>query len=173
MQSSVGGLARELAAIRTGRANPAIVENIIVDYHGVPVPLHQIASISTPEANLIIIQPWERGSLRSIEKAVLKSDVGINPLNDGNIIRMVIPPLSEERRTELAKLVSKKVEDRRVVLRNIRRDCIGKLRQMEKNKELSQDELKSAIKQVDDISDSFVDKATEIGQEKETEIREI
>jgi len=173
MQKAVDGLGRELAAIRTGRANPAIVENIIVDYHGVPVPLHQIASISTPEANLIIIQPWERGSLRSIEKAVLKSSVGINPLNDGTVIRMVIPPLSEERRTELAKLVSKKVEERRVVLRNIRRDCIGRLREMEKNKEISQDELKNATKQVDDICDSFVDEATEIGQQKEKEIREI
>lgn len=173
MQKAVDGLGRELAAIRTGRANPAIVENIIVDYHGVPVPLHQIASISTPDANLITIQPWERGSLRSIEKAVLKSNVGINPLNDGAVIRMVIPPLTEERRTELAKLVSKKVEERRVMLRNIRRDCIGGLREMEKNKEISQDELKKATKQVDGTCDSLVGEANEIGQHKEKEIREI
>ncbi|HUS03935.1 MAG TPA: ribosome recycling factor [Dehalococcoidia bacterium] len=173
MQEAVDGLSRELAAIRTGRANPAIVENIMVDYHGMPVPIHQIAAISTPEANLIIIQPWERSSLRSIEKAILKSNVGINPLSDANVIRMVIPPLSEERRLELAKLVSKKVEERRVVLRNIRRDCIGKLRGMEKDKEISQDELKTATKQVDEISDSFVAKATEIGQNKEKEVKEI
>ncbi len=173
MQKTVDGLGRELDAIRTGRANPAIVENIMVDYHGVPVQLHQIAAISTPEANLIVIQPWERSSLRSVEKAVLKSDIGINPVNDGSVIRMVIPPLSEERRIELAKVVSKKVEERRVVLRNTRRDFIGKLRDMEKSKEISQDELKSAVKRVDEINDSFVDKATEVGQKKEKEIREI
>ncbi len=173
MQKAVDGLGRELAAIRTGRANPAVVENIVVDYHGVSVPIKQIAAISTPEVNLIVIQPWERSSLRSVEKAVLKSDISINPLNDGSVIRVIIPPLSEERRIELAKIVSKKVEERRVVLRNIRRDFIGKLRDMEKSKEISQDELKGAAKHIDEISDGFVDRATEIGQKKEKEIREI
>lgn len=172
MQKAVDGLARELAIIRTGRANPAIVENIMVDYHGALIPVHQIATISAPEANLIVIQPWDRTSLRNIEKAILKADIGLNPLNDGNIIRVVIPPLSEERRIKLAKSVSKRVEERRVVLRNIRRDSITKLRQMEKNKEISQDELEDSIKQVDKISESFIDKANEIGQKKGKEIRE-
>ncbi len=173
MQRAVDGLVRELAAIRTGRATPTLVENIMVDYHGAFTPLRQTASISIPEANLIIIQPWERTSLHNIEKAILKADIGINPLNDGNVIRVIIPSLNEERRTELAKLVSKRVEERRVVLRNIRRDSIEKLREMEKNKELSQDELKSSIKQVDAISDSFIDEVKRIGQDKEKEMREV
>jgi ribosome recycling factor len=173
MRKAIDGLTRELATIRTGRATPALVENIMVDYHGVSTPLRQTASISIPEANLIIIQPWEHTLLRNIERAILKADIGINPLNDGNVIRVIIPPLSEERRIELAKLVSKRVEERRVMLRNIRRDSIEKLREMEKNKEISQDELKSAIKQVDAISDSFIDEANKIGQDKEREIQEV
>ena len=172
MQKAVAGLARELVIIRTGRANPAIVENIMVDYHGALIPIHQIATISAPEANLIVIQPWDRTSLRNIEKAILKADIGLNPLNDSNVIRVVIPPLSEERRIKLAKLVSKRIEERRVVLRNIRRDSIAKLRQMEKSKEISQDKLEDSIKQVDKISESFINKANEIGQKKEKEIRE-
>ena len=173
MQKVVDGLARELATIRTGRASPALVDNIMADYHGIPTPLRQIATISVPEANLIIIQPWERTSLRSIEKAILKADIGLNPLNDGNVIRLVIPPLSEERRIELAKLVSKRVEERRVMLRNIRRDCMGKLREMKRDKEVSQDELENASRQIDEITGSFIDKVSQIGQEKEKEIKEI
>ena len=172
MQKAVDGLARELATIRTGRTAPTLVENITVDYHGALIPIHQIATISVPEANLIVIQPWDRTSLRNIEKAILKADIGLNPLNAGDIIRVVIPPLSEERRIKLAKSVSKRVEERRVVLRNIRRDGIAKLRQMEKNKEISQDELEDFIKQIDRISESFIDKANIIGQKKEKEIRE-
>ncbi|MBN2186132.1 MAG: ribosome recycling factor [Dehalococcoidia bacterium] len=173
MQKAVDGLAKELATIRTGRATPALVENIMVDYHGIATPLCQIATISIPEANLIIIQPWDRTSLRSIDKAILKADIGLNPLNDGNIIRVLIPLLSEERRVELAKLVSKRVEERRVVVRNIRRDCIGKLRGIEKNKQMSQDELENAITQVDEVTSDFVDKVSQIGQSKEKEIREV
>jgi ribosome recycling factor len=173
MQKASDGLARELATIRSGRASPALVETILVDYQGAAAPIRQIASISIPEANLIVIQPWDRTSLRNIEKAILRANIGLNPSNDGNVVRIVIPPLSEERRIELAKLVSKRVEERRVVLRNIRRDSIGKLRQMEKSKQISQDELTNAIKKVDEISDSFIDKVNEIGHSKEKEIREL
>lgn len=173
MEKAVEGLARDLAGIRTGRATPALVENIMVDYQGALVPLRQLASISAPEANLIVIQPWDRGSLRSIEKAILKSDIGLSPVNDGNIIRVVIPPLSEERRVELARLVSKRVEERRVILRNIRRDSVEKLRAKEKEKEISQDQLKSAMTRIQEITDDFISKATKIGQDKEKEIREI
>ena len=173
MQKAVDGLIRELAIIRTGRAAPALVENIMVDYHGAPIPLCQLASISAPEANLIVIQPWDHTLAASIRKAILKSDIGLNPLADGNIIRIAIPSLSEERRIELAKLVSKRVEERRVTLRNIRRDGISKLREMEKNKEISQDELKTAMKRVQEISDDFVDEVNKIGQDKEKEIKEI
>jgi ribosome recycling factor len=173
MQKAVEGLARELATIRTGRATPALVENIMVDYHGAFTPLRQLASIATPEANLIVIQPWDRASLRGIDRAILKSDIGLSPANDGNIIRVVIPPLSEERRTELAKLVSKRVEERRIVLRNIRRDGVEKLRGMEKEKEISQDQLKNAITQVQEITDDFTSKVNKVGQDKEKEIKEV
>jgi ribosome recycling factor len=173
MQKVIDGLVAELAVIRTGRATPALVDSIMVDYHGIPTPLRQIATISIPEASLIIIQPWDRASLRSAERAILKADIGLNPLNDGNVIRVVIPPLSEERRVELAKLVSKRVEERRVMLRNVRRDCIGKLKEMERNKEMSQDELENAITQVDELSGNFMDKVNRIEQDKEKEIKEV
>ena len=173
MQKAADGLARELVTIRTGRATPALLDNIMVDYHGAVTPLRQIASIFAPEANLITVQPWDRTLLRDIERAILKADIGLNPLNDGTIIRVIIPPLSEERRTELARLVSKRVEERRVVVRNIRRDAIGKLREMEKNKEISQDQLQINTKQIDKLTDGFIEKVNEIGQNKEKEIKEV
>ncbi|MFO7774056.1 MAG: ribosome recycling factor [Dehalococcoidia bacterium] len=173
MQKAVDGLGRELAAIRAGRASPALLENITVDYHGSPVPLYQLATMSVPEANLIIIQPWDRASLRDIDKAILAANIGLNPANDGNIIRVVIPPLSEERRDELVKLVSKRVEERRIAIRNIRRDGIEKLREMEKNKEISQDELKNNTKKIDQLTEACVDKVSELGKNKEREIREL
>ena len=173
MQKAIDGLARELAAIRAGRATPALLDNIVVDYHGSPVPLYQLATMSVPEANLIIIQPWDRTSLRDIERAILTANIGLNPMNDGNVIRVVIPPLSEERRNELVKLVSKRVEERRIAIRNIRRDGIEKLRSMEKNKEISEDELKNYTKKIDQLTEACVDKVSELGQSKEREIREI
>jgi len=173
MQKAIDGLAKELAAIRVGRATPALLDNIMVDYHGTSTPLRQIASMSIPEANLIVIQPWDRASLRDIERAILTADIGLNPANDGNVIRVVIPPLSEERREELAKLVSKRVEERRIAIRNIRRDGIEKLRELEKNREISQDELKNNAKKIDQLTEAFVDRVTELGQSKEREIREI
>ena len=173
MQKAIDGLARELAAIRAGRATPALLDNIVVDYHGSPVPLYQLATMSVPEDNLIIIQPWDRTSLRDIERAILTANIGLNPMNDGNVIRVVIPPLSEERRNELVKLVSKRVEERRIAIRNIRRDGIEKLRSMEKNKEISEDELKNNTKKIDQLTEACVDRVSELGQSKEKEIREI
>ena len=173
MQKAIDGLARELAAIRAGRATPALLDNIVVDYHGSPVPLYQLATMSIPEANLIIIQPWDRTSLRDIERAILTANIGLNPMNDGNVIRVVIPPLSEERRNELIKLVSKRVEERRIAIRNIRRDGIEKLRSMEKNKEISEDELKNNTKKIDQLTEACVDRVSELGQSKERDIRKI
>ena len=173
MQKAVDGLAKELAAIRAGRATPSLLDNIVVDYHGSSVPLYQLATMSIPEANLIIIQPWDRTSLRDIERAILTANIGLNPMNDGNMIRVVIPPLSEERRNELVKLVSKRVEERRIAIRNVRRDGIERLREMEKNKEISQDELKHNTKKIDQLTEAFVGKVNESGQNKEREIREI
>jgi len=173
MQKAVDGLAKELAAIRAGRATPALVEGITVDYQGATLPLYQLATISIPEANVIVIQPWDRTCLREIERAILTANLGFNPANDGNVIRVIVPPLSEERRKELVKFVSKKVEERRVAIRNIRRDGIEKLREMERNKEISQDELKNSLKKVDLLTEAFVAKAGELGQNKEKEILEI
>ncbi len=173
MQKATEGLAKELAAIRAGRATPALLDGVIVDYHGTPTPLRQLATMSIPEANLILIQPWDRTSLRDIERAILTANLGLNPANDGNVIRVVIPPLSEERRRELVKFVSKIVEDRRVAIRNIRRDGIEKLRQMAKNKEISEDELKLSTKKIDQLTEVYIDKATELGQAKEREILEV
>jgi len=173
MQKAVDGLARELATIRAGRATTALLDNIMVDYQGTSVPLYQLATMSIPEANLIIIQPWDRTSLRDIERAILTANVGLNPANDGNLIRVIIPPLNEERRKELVKVVSRKVEERRIAIRNIRRDGIEKLREMEKNKEISEDELKNNTKKIDQLTEACVDKVSELGQSKEREIREI
>jgi len=173
MQKAVDGMAKEFATIRAGRATPALLDNIVVDYQGTTMPLYQLATLSVPEANLIIIQPWDRTSLRDIERAILTANIGLNPANDGNIIRVIIPPLSEERRKELVKFVSKKVEERRIAIRNIRRDGIEKLREMAKNKEISEDELKNNTKKIDQLTEVCVDRVTELGQRKEDEIREI
>lgn len=173
MQKTIDGLARELATIRAGRATPALLDSIVVDYHGSPVPLNQLGTMSTPEANLIVIQPWDRTSLRDIERAILAANIGLNPANDGNLIRVVIPPLSEERRHELVKLVSKRVEERRIAVRNIRRDGIEKLREMEKDKQISQDELKNNTKKIDQLTEACIDKVSELGQSKEREMQEI
>jgi len=173
MQKAIDGLAKELATIRAGRATPALLDNIIVDYQGTSAPLYQLATMSIPEANLIIIQPWDRKSLRDIERAILTANIGLNPANDGNVIRVVIPPLSEERRKELVKLVSRKVEERRIAIRNIRREGIEKLRGMEKNKEISEDELKNNTKKIDQLTEACVDRVSELGRSKEREIQEI
>jgi len=173
MQKCVDGLTYELAAIRTGRASPALVEGVLVEYHGTNLPLKQLANIAVPEPALITIQPWDRSSLRAVEKGLLKANLGLNPSNDGSIIRLAIPPLSEERRSELAKLVSKRVEERKVALRNIRRDYVAKLKEMEKEKHISQDETVSTLKKVDEVTEAFILKAVETGHAKEKEIKEL
>ena len=173
MQKAVDALARELAAIRTGRATPALVEHIRADYHGVPTPVNQIASISVPEAKMILIQPWDRSSIRSIEKAILTSDLGLNPTSDSNVIRIVIPPLTEERRKDLIRVVHKRLEEAKITLRNLRREGIEKLRQAEKNREISQDQNTRASEQLQRLTDNFVERVNHIGQDKETEIMEV
>jgi len=173
MQKAVDALARELAAIRTGRATPALVEHIRVDYHGVPTPVNQIASISVPEAKMIVIQPWDRSSIRSIEKAILTSDLGLNPTSDSNVIRIVIPPLTEERRKDLIRVVHKRLEEAKITLRNLRREGIEKVRQAEKNREISQDQNTRASEQLQKLTDNFVERVNHIGQDKETEIIEV
>ena len=173
MQKAVEALTRDLAAIRTGRASPALVEHIKADYHGVLTPINQMASISIPDAKMILIQPWDSSSIRSIEKAVLTSDLGLNPISDSRVLRIPIPPLTEERRKELTRAVHKRLEDARIALRNLRREGIEKLRQSEKEKRISQDQCARASEQLQRLTDNFVDKVNNIGQTKETEIMEV
>ena len=173
MQKSINAFTHELSTIRTGRASPAIVENIKADYHGIPTPLNQMASISIPEAKMIVIQPWDKSMIRNIEKAILKSEIGLNPMNDGNLIRIVIPAITEERRKELIKLVHKRLEDTKVALRNIRRDGLESLRKAEKEKEISQDEFTRTSDKLQKLIDSYTEKAETIGKTKEEEILEI
>jgi len=173
MATSVQVLKRELAAVRTGRATPALVEHIIVEYAGVPTPLNQLASISVPGAKYLVIQPWDRGSIQSIEKAILRSDLGLTPTSDGSIIRLNIPPLSEERRQELIRLVHRKVEEGRIAIRNLRRDAMEELKQLEKNREISQDELKRALGKLQKLTDTFIANAGQVGQDKEAELMEV
>jgi len=173
MEMTVSGLAKQLVTIRTGRATPALVENIVVEYHGTIVPLQQIASISVSEANLIVIRPWDRTSIRAIEKGIIKADIGLNPSNDGTVVRIIIPHLSSERRIELAKLVAKRVEERRIAIRNERRTAITKLREQEKIKEISQDQLKHYSKNIDDLCARYIEQADKIGLDKEKEIKEL
>ncbi len=173
MRKAAEGLKTELATLRTGRATPAIIEHVKVDYAGVPTPINQLAGISAPEARLLIIQPWDKASIRSIEKAILISDLGLTPISDGNIIRINIPPLSEERRQELIKAVRRRVEERKIVIRNLRRDTIEELKDLEKNKEISQDQHKQALNQLQKLTDAFIASAEQIGRDKETELRQV
>jgi ribosome recycling factor len=173
MKAVSEGLRQELATIRTGRASPALVEHIKVEYAGVPTPLNQIAGISVPEARLLVIQPWDPGSLHSIEQAIQKSDLGLNPINDGRLIRLSIPLLSEERRRDLTKIVHKRLEERRVAVRNLRRDALEELKKSEKNKEISQDESRREQEQLQKMTDTYIVVAEKIAQEKEKELMEV
>ena len=173
MGKSVEVMKRELAVIRTGHATPALIEHIKVEYAGFPTPLNQIAGVSAPEVRLLVIQPWDKGSIHSIEKAILKSDLGLNPASDGNVIRINIPPLTEERRQELIKTVRRRVEERRIAIRNLRREAMEELKGFEKNKAISQDEHKRVFDQLQKLTDSFIANIEQTGRSKEAELTEI
>jgi ribosome recycling factor len=173
MKTSVDVLKRELAAVRTGRASPALVEHVRVDYNGVPTPLNHIGSVSVSGTNLLIIQPWDPNILTSIEKAILKSNLGLTPTSDGHVIRLAIPPLSEERRQELTKMVKKMLEEQKIVVRNIRRDAQEDLKKQEKGKEISQDELKRGEIKLQKLTDTLIGMIDDVGAAKETELRQI
>lgn len=173
MGKTIEALKQELATIRTGRATPAIVDHVRVDYYGTPTPLNQLATISAPETRLLLIQPWDRSALTSIEKALLKADLGLNPANDGSVIRIRIPELSEERRRELVRLVRKKAEEGKVALRNVRRSSLEELRGLERNKEISQDEQKRAQERLQELTDSFIEEVDRAAKDKEAELLEV
>ncbi len=170
MHKAVEALVHELAAVRTGRASPGIVEHLRVDYYGTPTPLNQLATITAPDARLLVIQPYDRTSIGAIEKAILKSDLGLTPNNDGTVIRLSIPPLTEERRRELVRHVRKRVEEARVAVRNIRRDVHEHLRRLEHDHEISQDELHRAEAELQKLTDEQIKEIDKIGEEKEKEL---
>jgi ribosome recycling factor len=170
MGKAIEALRKELATIRTGRAHPGLIEHLRVDYYGAPTPLNQIATIGVPEPRLLTIQPWDRQGLGAIEKAIHKSDLGLNPINDGNIIRLVIPQLTEERRKELVKVVHKKVEEGRVAVRNVRRDCHDELRRLQKEKAISEDSQYRGQEELQKLTDEFIQEIERVGEEKEAEL---
>ncbi len=173
MQKAVDALKQDLGAIRAGRASATLVDRITIEYYGAPTPLNQVASISVPEARLLVIQPWDRKLLVDIEKAIQKSDLGINPTNDGQVIRLNIPPMSEDRRRDLVKTLHKKLDEHKVAVRNIRRDVQDKLREREKKKEVSEDELKRSTEKLQKLTDRFIEDMDKVGKTKEVEILEV
>ena len=173
MKKTIEALVNELASIRTGRASPALVEHIKVDYHGVMTPLIQLASISAPEPKTISIHPWDRSIINNIDKAILKSDLGLNPTNDGTNIRITIPSLTEDRRQDLIKIIHKRLEETRIHIRNLRRDAVDEIKQAEKNKQISQDQNTRGAEQLQKLTDNHIDSVNKIGKDKEAEILEI
>ncbi len=173
MSKSLDALRTNLSTIRTGRANSGIIEHLSVEYYGAPTPLQQIASISAPDARQLVVQPYDRTALGSIEKAIRQSDLGFNPTNDGAIIRIAIPQLTEERRRDMVKLVHKRVEESKIAIRNIRRDSNDHLRRMKKEKEISEDDEKRALDQLQKVTDRAIHEAETIGRAKEIEIMEV
>jgi len=173
MQKAVEALKQDLNTLRAGRAHASLVDRILVDYYNTPTPINQVASISVPEARQLLIQPWDRSLLVGIEKAIQKSDLGINPTNDGQVIRLTIPPMSEERRRDLVKTLHKKQDEHKVAVRNVRRDVQDKLRDREKKKEISEDELKRSTERLQKLTDRYTDEMDKIGKVKEQEILEV
>lgn len=173
MAGAITALGNEFSKLRTGRATTALVDGIVVDYYGTPTPINQLASVSVPDSKTITIQPWDKGAFASVEKAIIASDLGLNPVNDGKIIRIAIPPLTEERRKELVKVAKKYTEDSKIAIRNVRRDMNDSFKKMEKDKEISEDEKKKGEADVQKLTDDFVKQADDVLAEKEKEIIEI
>jgi ribosome recycling factor len=173
VKATVNGFLTDLGTIRTGHASPALVEHLRVEYAETTFPLIQLAGISAPEAGMLVIQPWDKASIRAIEKAISKSELGLNPSNDGNVIRIAIPPLSEERRRELIKIVHKRAEDRRVAVRNLRHEAMDGLKKLEKDKQISQDELKRAQDRLQKLIDAYMVEIDKFSRDKEKELLEV
>jgi ribosome recycling factor len=173
MQKAEQSLQRELGQIRAGRANASLLDRVMVDYYGAPTPVNQLASINIPEARVLMITPFDKNSIQDIEKAIMTSDIGISPTNDGNVIRLVIPQLTEERRKELAKEVKKEAENSKIAVRNIRRDAIDDYKKQQKNSEITEDELRSLEKEIQTLTDNSVKEIEKIQAEKEKELLEV
>ncbi|WP_078380871.1 ribosome recycling factor [Sutcliffiella halmapala] len=173
MDKAIQAYSRELASIRAGRASAALLDKVTVDYYGAPTPVNQLASINVPEARLLVVQPYDKSSLGDVEKAIIKADLGLNPSNDGTVIRISIPALTEERRKELVKVVKKSSEEAKVAIRNIRRDGNDDLKKLEKNGEITEDELRGYTEDIQKQTDSYIAKVDTVTKEKEKEIMEV
>jgi ribosome recycling factor len=173
MKKTIDAFKRELVGIRTGRASPALIEPLKVDFYGAATPLQQIAAISAPEARLLVIKPYDQSSLSAIEKAILKSDLGLTPMNDGKLIRLPIPQLTEERRRDLTKVVRKHVEESHIAIRNVRRDALKDLEEMEKEKMISEDQQFKGKDLLQELTDRYIAQVDQIGKAKEAEIMEV
>jgi len=173
MRSAIQSLMDDLSGVRTGRASPALVEKLSIEYYGSPVPLMQLASISVPEPRQLMIKPFDAASIKDIERAIQSSELGITPMNDGKVIRLNLPPLTEERRRELTKFVNNRLEEARVSVRNVRRDSNKDLREFEEGKLISEDDLKQGEEEIQKLTDKIIEEINEIGKKKEQEIMEI
>lgn len=173
MQKALTALNANFNTIRAGRANPAVLDRITVEYYGTPTPLNQMAAISVPDPRTLMVAPWDRSTLKSIEKAIQTSDLGINPNNDGSVIRLVFPPMTSERRNELAKEIHKMTEEGKIALRNIRRDAMEKLKAQKKNGEITEDDVKDGEKEIQKVTDKYVKEADTMAEKKIKEIQEI
>ncbi len=173
MKKALDALRREYGTLRAGRANPSLLDKVSVDYYGVPTPVNQLANISAPEPRLLVIQPWDKSSLPTVEKAILKSDLGLTPSSDGQVIRIAIPQLTKERRSELVKVVKKKAEETKVAIRNIRRDANDHIKLMEKEHEVSEDDAKRAQEDIQKSTDKFIKEVDHVLEVKEQEIMEV
>ncbi|WP_434511641.1 ribosome recycling factor [Desulfitobacterium sp. AusDCA] len=173
MRKGAESLRKEYTLIRAGRANPSMLERVTAEYYGTPTPINQLANISVPESRMLVIQPWDKSALPAIEKGILKSDLDLNPSSDGIVIRLIIPQLTSERRTELVKTVKKKAEDARVAVRNIRRDTNDQLKKLEKDHTASEDEIKRAQEDVQKMTDKFIKEIDQTMEAKENEIMEV
>jgi ribosome recycling factor len=173
MEKSISAFSRELASIRAGRANASLLDRITVDYYGAPTPVNQIAGISVPEARLLVLSPYDKSSLGDIEKAIMKSDIGITPTNDGSVIRLMIPALTEERRKELVKQVKAEAENAKVAVRNVRRDANDDAKKLEKNGEITEDALRGLNDDIQKLTDDYIVKIDKIAKEKEEEVLSV
>jgi ribosome recycling factor len=173
MEKSVDSLRREFQKIRTGRATTSLLDDIKADYYGTPTPVSQLATLAIPESRTITLQPWESKMIPIIEKAIMKSDIGLTPANDGKLIRLVLPPLTEERRKDIVKGLKKHAEEAKIAVRNIRRDSIDHLKKLEKDKKITEDDLKRSEKEIQDVTNVFVAKIDEVVAHKEKEVMEV
>ena len=173
MKKTVDLLIKDYATLRAGRATPALLDKILVDYYGTPTPINQMATVSAPEPRLLVIQPWDRNMLPQIDKAILKSDLGITPVSDGNVIRLSIPPLTEEKRKDLVKIINKKAEEARIAIRNLRREANEQIKTAEKKGEISEDSAKRYLDDIQDLTDKYIKNIDKVAEAKEKEIMEI